>query len=301
MSTRTVFLPRLVELPVAAKLTITAFVLLVAAGYLVASVKVYVWHSEADGVAGLSPDDLRAVFHGLDKRVTKEVRSTLKSEMLREVLPGGGMHNYLAKGGPPAIKCLTGWLEAGASQAEFIRPAIYEPNGPSASQVIAERCVSCHRKGGDNEDLVYADPVGAGPRYELVAKVATPPVAPATTEVQSIHIEPTSSRELLHVTHAHILAIPVFTLVMAAFFLMTGLHAWIKTVLAPLPLIATMVDVGCWWLARSFEPAIHGIALAGAVFGLAFGLQIISVLGSTWFGRRTPAAATILADGRGNS
>jgi hypothetical protein len=53
--------------------------------------------------------------------------------------------------------------------------------------------------------------------------------------------------------------------------------------------VATCVDVGCWWLARPFEPAIFGILAAGAVFGTVLGLQILCILGSAWFGRKPTA------------
>jgi hypothetical protein len=67
---------------------------------------------------------------------------------------------------------------------------------------------------------------------------------------------------------------------------MTGMSPFVKTTLGPLPMLATILDIGSWWLARYSEPFIYVIAASGAVFGTAFALQILCILGSTWFGKR---------------
>jgi mono/diheme cytochrome c family protein len=278
---------RLAGLPVSAKLTLTAFLALVGAGYLVAVTKINIWHNDADGVAGMSADDLRAIYHGLDVTVTSQVREPAVSPMLREVSPGGAMHKHLVKGGEPAERTLIAWLKDGAKQATFDKPGLVQPNDPSPKQIFAERCVECHHAdGGEEEDVPYAANAKAEPQYELVAKEAVSPLAAAGSKSETRRIEPISTRELLHVTHAHILSIPVFALIVSVLFLMTGVRSGIKLVLAPLPMAATCLDIACWWLARPFEPAIYGILAAGAVFGTGLALQILIILGSMWFGRR---------------
>jgi len=278
---------RLPALSLGAKLTVTLFLLLVGGGYLVAVAKIYVWHSPADGLPGMSPDDLRAVFHGLEKEVSREVRATLASEMLREVRPGGRMRRYLMRGGESAERALIGWLEAGASEADFAVAGRFQAGDPSARQVIAAQCIECHNAaGGDARDLPYADARDAEPRYELVARVAAPPIGEPTTETSLVRIEPISSRELLHSTHAHILSIPVFTLIVTGLFLLTDVGPRFKSVLAPLPMLAVVLDIGSWWLARPFEPFAYVIAAAGALFGVTYGLQILCILACMWAGRR---------------
>lgn len=279
---------RLADLSTAARLTLTAFLALVGSGYLVAVAKINVWHNEADGVPGMSPDDLRAIYHGLEKTVTAESRATLPSPMLREVSPGGAMRKHLMKGGEPAERALIAWIKDGAKADTFDKPGLGQAGDPSPRQVIAERCVECHHAdGGEEEDVPYAANAKAEPQYELVAKPAVSPLAPAAGTTEIRRIEPVSTKELLHITHAHILSVPVFALIVAGLFLMTGLGPRFKTVVAPLPLLATCVDFGCWWLARPFEPAIFGILAAGALFGTGFGLQIMCILSSMWFGKRS--------------
>jgi hypothetical protein len=227
------------------------------------------------------------VYHGLDKQVTGENREVAPSEMLKEVSPGGKMRKHLVRGGEAADRALTTWLKQGAAADTFEKAGLAQPSDPSASEVIARQCLKCHNAtDGEERELPYAASAAARPDYAMVAKVATPPPAKVSQKTELRRFEPMSVRELLHVTHAHILAIPTFTLVVAVLFLCTGLGNGIKLLLAPLPLLASCLDFACWWLSRPFEPAIYGIAAAGAVFGMSFGLQILCILGSMWFGRR---------------
>lgn len=277
---------RLSELSVPAKITATAFLILIGAGYFVAVTKVYVWHNMADGAPGLSMDDLRAVYHGLVKAIPPEARQAPISTMLKEVNPGGKMRKHLLKGGDPAKWALIGWLEQGAKTETFDKPGVsHKQDVPSPQQVIAERCIKCHNAAdGEEREIPYSPDAKSAPQYALVAKKALPP--PVSPEADIRYFDPMDARELLHVTHVHMLAIPVFAIFVAGMFLHTGMAPWLKLIIAPLPMLALCVDFACWWLARSWEPAVYGIAAAGAVFGAAFGLQILSTLASMWVGRK---------------
>jgi hypothetical protein len=279
---------RLADVSLPTKLTLTFFILCVGVGYLVAVFKIQVWHSDADGDPAMTIDDIRAVYHGMEKEVTETMRETLKSEMHQQVEPGGEMRRFLERGGPSHIRTLITWLENGAKESEFTQAGLVEPNDPSPQAVIGAQCVECHHAdGGEMEDTPYAPSADAEPKFALVADVATPPIGPEVTETKTITISPISFRELVHVTHAHILSIPVFTLCISALFLFTGLPHSIKLVLAPLPMAATCLDFASWWLARVWEPAVYLVAAAGAIFGIAYGLQILCVFFSMWFGRKT--------------
>jgi hypothetical protein len=280
---------RLSELSVPAKITATAFLLLIGSGYLVAVTKIYVWHNMADGTPGLSMDDLRAVYHGLIKAIPPEARQKPISPMLKEVSAGGKMRKHLLKGGDPAKWALIGWLEQGAMRETFDKPGkSHNQDIPSPQQVIADLCIKCHNAAdGEEREIPYSPDTKTAPQYALVAKKAlTPPVSP---ENEINYFDAISEKELLHITHAHILSIPVFVLLVAVMFLHTGLAPWFKLIISPLPMIATCVEFACWWLARSWEPAVYGIAAAGAVFGIALGVQILCAFVSMWFGRK-PAA-----------
>jgi len=274
----------LAGLPLPAKIMLTLFLLLVGVGYLVALGNIYYRHRDADLEPGLSLNDLSRAYHGLNKEVhVAPGTAAAGSPMLQAVSPGGEMRSHLENGGEPAIRTLVSWLRGGAREADFSRPGLDQPGDPSPQQVIAAQCIRCHNAdGGEKEDLPYAASASAEPQYSLVAKVAQPPASPA----QVTWLAPTDRARLIHITHGHILSIPVFTLIVGGLFLLTGLNRHLKLIIGPLPMLAVCVDISSWWLARPFEPFIYLIAAAGAVFGATYGFQILCVFGALWFGRR---------------
>jgi hypothetical protein len=278
---------RLARLSVASKLLVTLFLLIVGPGYLVATANIYFKNKDADGDSEMTVDDLRATFHGLEQKGadTKSVNSS----MLEQVRPGGDMREYLEED-EPATNGLIAWLEAEAKEADFDTPGLKAEGDWSAKQAIATYCVDCHNSdGGDNEDVPYAATADSEPEYDLVFVSAEATVDIQEGEVKVI--KPKSERRLVHITHAHILAIPVFTLLVGALFMMTGFGSVLKFLLGPLPMLAVLADISSWWLARYAEPFIYVIAAAGAVFGIAYALQILGILCSMWFGRSEDPAA----------
>ena len=241
-------------------------------------------------------DDLRRTFHGLEKQITPDAQILVTSPMLEQIRPGGDMREHLEPGGEPAIRALTSWLESGAKEADFAKSGLVESGDPSAKETIAANCIECHNAdGGDMEDTPYAASADAEPEYALVAAYVTPEYEQQQSGgPQQLKLSPTGLKELVHVTHAHILSIPVFTLIVGGLFLMTGLGPAWKLVLGPLPMLATLLDISSWWLARPFEPFIYVIAAAGAIFGVAYGLQVLCILGSMWFGRATSESSAAM-------
>lgn len=278
---------RLARLDLPAKLLITLFLAVVGPGYLFGTANILLKHQDADLEPGLGLDDLRRKFHGMEKTVTPDAKITVHSKMLEQVLPGGPMRKHLERGGEPAIRGLITWLEGGASQADFDKTGLAAAGDPSARQVLAAHCVECHHAdGGDMEDVPYAAAADAQPDYSLVIKEAKPEFERHESGPQTLTLAPTSVSSLVHITHAHVLTIPVFTLLVGALFLMTGLGEMVKLVLAPLPMLAVLLDISSWWIARFSEPFIYVIAAAGAVFGASYALQILCILGDMWLGRR---------------
>ena len=280
---------RLARLSLPAKLLVTLFLLLVGVGYLVTTANLYLQHQDADLEPGLSPDDLKRTFHGLEKEVSPEAQVSVRSRMLDQIQPGGKMRKFLERGGEPAIRSLESWLKEGVKEQDFGKPGLVQSGDPSARDVIAAHCVECHRAdGGETQDLPYAASREAEPEYDLVAKVAAPEFETVESGPQRITLAPTGVKQLALVTHIHILSIPVFAFIVGALFLMTGFSQSIKLILVPLPLLATVLDISSWWLARFFEPFIYIIAASGAIFGMALALQILGVFASMWFGATEP-------------
>ena len=82
---------RLARLDLPAKLLITLFLAVVGPGYLFGTANILLKHQDADLEPGLSLDDLRRKFHGMEKTVTPDAKITVHSKMLEQVLPGGPM------------------------------------------------------------------------------------------------------------------------------------------------------------------------------------------------------------------
>jgi hypothetical protein len=277
---------RLARLALPAKILLTLFVLVVGPGYLVATANIFFQHQNADLEPGLTLDDLKRTFHGLEKEVTPDAEITVNSVMLEQVRPDGDMREYLETGGEPAIRALVSWLEAEAKEEDFATPALFAPDDPSAQEVLTLYCVECHNSdGGDMEDVPFAATMDDQAEFALVFETAEADVTVNQEGPQVLTLAPKNIRTLVHVTHAHILTIPVFTMIVGVLFLMTGMGSSIKLLLGPLPMLATLLDIGSWWLARFSEPFIYVIAAAGAVFGASFALQILCILLSTWFGK----------------
>ncbi len=283
---------RLADLPFSGKLLVTAFLALIGVGYLIGVRNIFEHHSEADLQPGLTVDDLRRNYHGLEVESTSDARKHTPSIMEKMVRPGGPMRKFLEKGGEPAIRGLTAWLEGGSEEEAFARADLAEPGAPSAQRVIGMQCVRCHNStDGEMADVPYAQSVMDEAEYGLVMALAAPPGGKPTPGTKTMQLAPIGRPELVQVTHAHIMAIPVFTLIVGGLFLFTGLPTKLKSVIAPLPMVVLCADFASWWLARSIEPFIYVIAAAGAVFGLAFGFQILSVAYSLWLGKRSGKSA----------
>ena len=274
---------RLSRLSLPAKLLITLFLGIVGPGYLFGTANIMLKHQDADLEPGLTLDDLRRTFHGLEKTITPDAEVTVNSLMLEQVRPDGEMREYLEEGGEPAVSSLMSWLEDGAKEEGFAA------GEPSPQSVVKSCCIDCHHaEGGDMEDLPFAANGEADPEYTLVMEAAKPEFETHESGPQTVVLAPTSINKLVHITHAHILAIPVFTLLVGVLFLMTGFSEKVKLLLAPLPMLAVLLDIGGWWAARFVEPFIYVIAGAGALFGATYALQILAILASMWLGIGDP-------------
>lgn len=278
---------RLSKLSFAGKLTVTLFLLIIGPGYLFGTANILLKHQNADGEPGLSINDLRATFHGMTKTSQPGDKRIVTSAMLKQILPGGEMREYLEKGGEPAVRTLTKWLENTALEEEFTKTGLVEAGDPTPQQVIHAQCIECHNAdGGDMEEIPYAANDQAEPEYKLVMVTAKPDIKTEESGVQTITIKPINEARLVHITHIHILTMPVFSFLVAVLFLMTGVPQGLKTLLAPLPLLAVALDIGGWWAARYFEPSIFVIGAAGGLFGTTYALQILCVLWGLWLGKR---------------
>lgn len=104
------------------------------------------------------------------------------------------------------------------------------------------------------------------------------PEAPAESRASKARRRQMSVDALTQSTHAHLLTFSLLWAATGLVFAFTSYPAIVRSTLAPIVLIAQIIDIACWWLARLpdtgpyFALAIMG---TGAIVGLGLGLQIV--------------------------
>ncbi len=288
----------LCSLPLSGRILLTLFLALIGFGYLSALGNLFHRHNMADGEEGLTLNDLRANFHGIEVAAKQSERPAVaKSRMLEMIEPGGKMRKHATQGGPEAIRTLETWLQRGASEGEFQQEGLAEPGDPAPADVIMAQCLDCHNADGGEMAEVPFGPDLFTVDYQMVWDVARPGTANLTSPAASAGeremqvLGPQPLPHLFLVTHIHMLTIPLFTLIVSGLFLVSALPAGVRNIVAPLPMAVLVFDFSSWWLARQSEAFIYVIAAAGAVYGVLFGIQLIAVFVSIWLPRRSGSAA----------
>jgi hypothetical protein len=285
------------SVPLSGRILLSLFLALIGFGYLSALGNLYHRHNMADGEEGLTVNDLRANFHGIEVAAEPSGRPAVaKSHMLEMIEPGGKMRKHATQGGPEAIRTLETWLQRGANEAEFAQEGLTQPGDPAPAEVIMAQCLDCHNAdGGEKADVPFGPDLFTVD-YQMVWEVARPGTAISTAqtrtdaepEIQAVG--PQSLPHLFLVTHIHMLSIPLFTLIVSGLFLVSAFPARVRNIVAPLPMAVLVLDFSSWWLARQAETFIYVIAAAGALYGVLFGLQLITVFVSMWLPRRAEPA-----------
>ena len=130
-------------------------------------------------------------------------------------------------------------------------------------------------------------------RYAAPGTASPVPPAEATEGASTKTMGPITIPHLLLITHIHMLAIPVFTLMVSGLYFLTGSSSALRRALVPIPMICLVVDFSSWWLSRTAEPLIYAIAAAGAIYGLTLAIQLLLVVVSLWSGDRSVDASSL--------
>jgi hypothetical protein len=124
----------------------------------------------------------------------------------------------------------------------------------------------------DNEFVVPAGKLKGSEFTKTLIVGEDNPSLPAR-QIQQIDLE-----KLIMSTHAHMLTFAMMWTLTGLIFAFTSYPLWMRLMIAPAVLLAQIVDVLCWWLARLpdvgpyFAVAILG---TGAIVGMGIGAQII--------------------------
>jgi hypothetical protein len=258
--------------PSGMRVMLSAFLLMIGVGYLFALANIYHQHQMADGRAGLSLDDLRASYSGLTVERTQD--TVIPSRMLTMLRTS--MREYVSD--DDDFDVLETWLLAGGSEAGLTAGEKRQ----TPNRMLILNCLRCHAQSA-NTEISRKAPFGPD-EFTVDYEMIRPLVATETsTGSDKVSVPPQLSvPRLVLVTHAHMLAIPLFTLIVGGLFGCSRFPRRARNWLTPLPMIVLIFDFCGWWLARVFPASIYLIAGAGAVFGATFGLQLIVVLTDLW-------------------
>jgi hypothetical protein len=132
------------------------------------------------------------------------------------------------------------------------------------SAIFEKRCAKCHATGGQVDKF----PLEKFDQIQKFCKVE--------------EAQPISREQLIQSTHVHLLSFSMLYLLTGIIFAFSSLPAFVRFLIAPLPLVAQLADVGCWWLTR-FDPRYaDGIIIAGGVVGAGLMMHIVLSLFSMY-------------------
>lgn len=149
---------RLQRLPLPVKTTVSLTLLLLAVGYAIGLLNLYVTYNLTDGRPGLTAEDLKRAFYG-DRHNTK----------LASKIDGGSMAQFLPL--PGDREKILSWIQDGTPRE------VYEQR---IEPILRINCIRCHRPGGLSafrpltryEEVKTVTSIDRGEPVQLWAKVA---------------------------------------------------------------------------------------------------------------------------------
>jgi hypothetical protein len=176
------------------------------------------------------------------------------------------------------------WVRGGVKEAEFngdnfplpddltklpiTRSMLVEENGqvaePHAVKIqtlFQQRCANCHKDGGEAQQFPLTT-------FAEIKKYATV----KTSKGMSLE-------KLAQTTHVHLLGFSMLYGLTGLILAFSSYPRLLRIVLCPLPLLAQIVDISFWWLARLQEP--HGplfarcVVYSGALVAVGLMLHIV--------------------------
>jgi hypothetical protein len=170
-----------------------------------------------------------------------------------------------------------------------VTPAFLDGDGIKIRSIIDNRCVTCHSKGGEKEDV----PLNTYDGLAKFMKVEAVAVGGEWVKVE----EPISITKLTQSTHAHLLSFAVLFSLTGLAFACSSYPVWVRCILGPWVVLAVVADVSLWWLARlsnEWGPYFAmGIIGTGGLAGLGLAGQITLSL-FNMYGRKGKAVLVLL-------
>ncbi len=299
------------DLTLPARLVLSAFLIAVGLGYLSAMVQLHMKHSDRDGEALPTANNLVARFSGLEKPDP----SKAPCSKIDALISGDAAASDVSKENmaPAFFAKSKGWEAAQARSRDATATLMAEREGERQAMLAWVRSEAALKKAAYEADrFLLPDSLKDKPLTAAFAdggavKIRTlvnercvkchtdqgevsigsyadlePLVTPPSQELidgkwvrssKQITVE-----ALTQSTHAHMLSFAVLFTLTGLTFAFTSYAGVLRGTLGPLVLVAQVADIACWWLARvpGYGPVFaHAIIGTGSVVGIGLSLQIV--------------------------
>ncbi len=144
--------------------------------------------------------------------------------------------------------------------------------------------VAGYYAGAAHADATKAPPLPGGPKIELPDDAS-----PQTSEQITVAV---TYRKLLEVTHFHLFTVPVFLLIIAHLFMLTGLSSTAKTAWIATGWLSALLHLAAPWLIRYGSASWSFLyPTSGALMGLAMLVMTVYPIVVMWLPRSEARAA----------
>ena len=302
------------QLPLAARLVLSVFLIAVGLGYFSAMVQLHMKHSKKEGEPLPTGADVVEVFAG---RKSHDPNAPVPCSRIDTLLSADAMALDVGKDNmAPAffakskgwaglqttrgrdlgtlkserdgdLKSMLAWVRSDAAKKKdayekdaFARPDeikdlpvtpefLAADGGVKMKSLVEARCLNCHSSQAQ------------APTLETYAQLEPLITAPSNEVIDGKWIrstKQTSVERLTQSTHAHLLTFAILFAMTGLTFAFTTYWAGIRAFLSPIVLLAQVVDISFWWLARVPHYGVYfayGILGTGAVVGIGMTMQIV--------------------------
>lgn len=238
---------KLREFGIGVRLGLTGCCIAIVIGLITSAMHLY-WHYERrDERAGLTIDDLKSAYHGID------APSPLIQALER------GHPETLAKADQEA---LLAWLKGDKVGENYDN---LDLGDAAPAEIVGRTCLSCHARNAGTPVPPMLD------YWDDVKKVAF-----------AVKIEPVPVKIVAMSAHAHALSMAPLTALVGLLAIATAFPRKLTGGLFGLAGVGLALDLGAWWLARMDDRWVYVIAAAGGVYNLAMGLMVVITLLELW-------------------
>ncbi len=232
------------------RLALTILALTVLGGSAASGWHMRMHHEDRDERPGLTIDDIRAHYHGIQSKAPMLVA-------LERGHPEGL--------DPQAKKALEDWLTGDSIRGDYDN---FDLGDFAPETIIAENCISCHS----------ADASGPGTFPALSLRYFDDVMDVSVSR----EINPVDIKVLATSLHTHTLGLASLTLIAVLMLALTRLPSRLTGLIAAATALGLFVDLGAWLLTRTWEPGVYLIVGGGFVYQAGMILSLLVVIVDLW-------------------